>query len=151
LISWLDWTLIDKNEDYHKYVKRLIAFRKKHPVLMASDYSFGENGTGYPELSFHGTKAWSINENEPALCFGYMFAEDGKKYGTGKDAFIYVAVNAYWEEQSFELPKLPDEFSWYLVCESYGYCSAEGKENKASDQSSIVLGPRTTAILIGKM
>ena len=149
-ISWIDWSALERNRDYYEYIKRLINFRKKHPILLASDYSFGENGTGYPELSFHGTRAWDFNGGEPALCFAYMFAEDGKKYGTGKNEFIYIGVNAYWEEQTYELPALPDKYNWYMAFEAYGYCAEEGKEDKLANQSAVTLGPRTTVILIGR-
>ncbi len=149
-ISWIDWSMAERHKDLHEYVKRLIAFRKKHPVFKASDYNFGENGTGYPELSFHGTRPWDIDVGAPSLSFGYMFAEDGRKYNTGKDVFIYVGVNAYWEEQTFELPKLPDKYSWHLAFEGFGYYADEGKEEKLSDQKYITCGPRTTMILIGK-
>ncbi len=148
-ISWLDWSYIEKNEDIFEYTKRLIAFRRKHPVLRANEFDFGLNSTGYPELSFHGTKAWSIDEGSSTLSFAYMFVEDGVKYKTSKDEFIYIAVNAYWEEVTFELPIIPDGFKWYMVFEAYGYCN-EGRGQLLSDQNSVSLGPRTTLVLVGK-
>ena len=149
-ISWLDWSLLEKNRELYEYVIGLIHFRKKHPVLMDDKFGFGENGTGYPELSFHGTRPWELDQSAPALSFSYMYAEDGKKCGTGKDVFIYVAVNAYWEEQTFELPILPERYRWYLAFEAYGFCADVGKEEKLTNQKTITLGQRTTAILLGK-
>lgn len=147
-ISWLNWTLLEKNSELYEYTKRLILFRKKHPVLMAKEFDFGENGTGYPELSFHGTRAWNIDENAATLSFAYMYAEDRAKYKTKSDTFIYVAVNAYWEEQCFELPTLPEGFKWHMVFEAYGYSSKE-KGKMLEDQSRLTLGARSTAILCG--
>ena len=47
-----------------------------HPVLRNMQYEFGHNGTGYPELSFHGTEPWQLDENAGTLVFEYMYAED---------------------------------------------------------------------------
>ena len=151
-ISYLDWSLLDKdrNKDLFEYVKRLIAFRRSHPVLMGSKFNFGENRTGYPELSFHSLKPWEFDENAHNLAFAYMFAEDHEKYGTKKDAFIYMAVNAHWEAHTFELPIIPKDKKWYLAFRSSDISTDVGKEYKIKDQSHIDLGPRTTAILITK-
>ncbi|MBE5822892.1 MAG: glycogen debranching protein GlgX [Butyrivibrio sp.] len=151
-ISYLDWSLLekDRNKDLFEYVKRLIAFRRSHPVLMGSKFNFGENGTGYPELSFHSLKPGEFDENAHDLVFAYMFAEDHEKYGTKKDAFIYMAVNAHWEAHTFELPIIPKDKKWYLAFRSDDISTDVGKEYKIKDQSHIDLGPRTTAILITK-
>ena len=146
-ISWLDWSLLQKNSDLHDYARRLIAFRNAHPVLRADSYDFGKNGTGYPELSFHGTKAWNLDAYAPGLCFGYLYAEDSRKYGTESDCFIYVAVNAHWETHRFELPALPQGYVWRLAFEAYGRSSEPGQETAYDDPSGITLGARSTAVL----
>ena len=149
-ISWLDWSHLDKHKDLFDYVRRLIAFRKAHPVLSAPSYDFSPNGTGYPEFSLHGTRAWHIDEHSPGHCFAYLYAEDHLEHGTEEDAFIYVAVNAHWEEHRFSLPVLPASFVWHLAFEAYGVSSDPGKESPCGDFSGITLGPRTTAVLVGR-
>jgi len=149
-ISWLDWSLLDKHKDLFDYVRRLIAFRKAHPVLSAPSYDFSPNGTGYPEFSLHGTRAWHIDEHSPGHCFAYLYAEDHLEHGTEEDAFIYVAVNAHWEEHRFTLPVLPASFGWHLAFEAYGFSSDPGKESPCGDSSGIILGPRTAAVLVGR-
>ena len=149
-VSWLDWTGLEKYPDLFDHVRRLIAFRRAHPVLRADHYDFAHNGTGYPELSFHGTQAWNLDENAPGLSMAYMFAEDHAKYGTARDAFIYVAVNAYWERQRFALPVLPEGCRWRLAFEACGVSTDVGCELPHDDPSGISLGPRTTAVLIAE-
>ena len=148
-ISWLDWSYLEKNRDLYEYVKRLIAFRKKHPVISSTSYDFGNNGTGYPELSLHGTRAWDLNEHEPGLCFSYMYAEDHAKYGTKNDEFIFIAVNAHWEEHDFELPVIPEGYTWKCAFDSTNFSSDPGKEKQADDQSKVRLKSRSTVIMIG--
>ncbi|MCR4908615.1 MAG: glycogen debranching protein GlgX [Lachnospiraceae bacterium] len=149
-ISWLDWSLLNKNKELFDFVKHLIAFRVSHPVIKGSKYDFGRNATGYPELSFHGTEPWSLDETAPSLVFAYMYAEEHEKYGTKKDCFIYVAVNAHWEEHSFKLPVVPEGFKWYLAFEAYGVSSEPGKEKKLPGQVEFLLGPRSTAVLMAE-
>ena len=148
-ISWLDWSMLEKNRELYDYVRRLIAFRKAHPVLYADSYDFGSNGTGYPELSFHGTMPWNIDEQAQGLCFAYMYAEDSRKYCTENDCFIYIAVNAHWEEHRFELPVIPEGYEWRLAFEGYGFSSEPGKEKRLEDQAGITIGARSTAVIAG--
>ncbi|MBO4394940.1 MAG: glycogen debranching protein GlgX [Eubacterium sp.] len=148
-ISWLDWSLLKKNADLHDYVRGLIALRNAHPVIRDSSYDFGQNGTGYPTLSFHGTRPWEFNEYSDSLCLAYLFSEDHVKYGTKKDCFIYVAVNAWWEDCRFDLPEIPAGMTWRLAGRSDGAFSAPGKEKKYND-NGLTLGPRTTAVMIAK-
>jgi glycogen operon protein len=148
-VSWLDWNLLKKNQDLFRYVKGLIAFRKEHPILRDADYEFGHNGTGYPELSFHGTTPWSLDETAASLIFAYMFAEDHEYYGTRQDCFIYVAVNAHWEEHAFTLPIVPAQVRWRIAFDSSSSMDGQGsglhfKENE------LHLGPRSTAILVAE-
>ena len=149
-ISWLNWTYLEKNRDLYDYVRRLISFRHSHPVLSSTTYDFGHNGTGYPELSLHGTKAWDIDESSPGYCFSYMYAEDHIKYKTKKDRFIYIAVNAHWEDHLFELPIIPENFQWKIAFDSTGFSSEPGKEKKLEQPDRILLKARSTVVLIGK-
>ena len=148
-ISWLDWNRLDSHRDLYDYVRRLIAFRKAHPVLREESYDFSPNGTGYPVLSFHGTQPWALDEHAPGLSFAYLYAEDHVRYGTDRDAFIYVAVNAFWEDQRYTLPILPEGFRWRLAFDSRGVSADPGGELPPEDSSGITLGPRSAAILIG--
>ena len=149
-ISWLDWTELKKNRDLFDYVRRLIAFRKSHPVLTADRCKTEPNGTGYPEMSFHGTEPWRLDWQNPGLCFAYLYAEDCRRFGTATDQFLYIAVNAHWEAHRFTLPVVPAGFRWYLAFEAYGLSTEPGQEKPWTDSSGITLGPRTIAVLVAR-
>ncbi len=128
-ISWIDWSREERYRELYECVKNLIAFRKAHPVIRSRSFDTGYNGTGYPELSFHTEKAWQYNQSEPRLVVGYMFAEDHVKYHTNQDSFIYVGLNAHWEEHDLELPIIPANMKWHVAADSgRGVSYAEGKE-----------------------
>ena len=148
-ISWLNWSDLNKNRELYDYVRRLIALRKAHPVLTAASCDMDYNATRYPELSFHGTETWKLNRSSPCLCFAYLYAEDHLKYGTDEDAFLYVIVNAHWEEHRYALPVIPYGFRWYLLFEAYGL-SSDPEGGILWKEAEITLGPRSTAILVAR-
>ncbi|MBQ2581971.1 MAG: glycogen debranching enzyme, partial [Ruminococcus sp.] len=146
--SWLDWEMLNKNRKLFEYVKALIALRKKNPVLRSVSFDNGHNATGYPELSFHSAQPWQLDMHSTALTFGYMFAQDGKKYRLRKDSFIYVAVNAHWEAHDMMLPIIPEGMQWYREFDSF-----TGKYNehkKLGGRGPVRLESRSTAIFIAK-
>ena len=146
--SWLDWGMLDKNRKLFEYVKALIALRKKNPVLRSVSFDNGHNATGYPELSFHSAEPWQLDMHSPSLTFGYMFAQDRKKYGLKKDSFIYIAVNTHWESHEFMLPIIPEGMQWYREFDSF-----TGKYNehkKLGGRGPVRLESRSTAIFIAK-
>ncbi len=149
-ISWLDWSRLEKYKELYTVTKNLLALRAAHPVMRAAHFDTAVNGTGYPELSFHGLTPWEIDRSAPTLCFAYLYAQDHAKYHTKGDAFIYVAVNAHWEEHCFTLPVMPEGYVWHMSAEAYGASFAPGEEPACKEQKRLTLGPRTTAVLVAK-
>ncbi|MBQ2627685.1 MAG: glycogen debranching enzyme, partial [Eubacterium sp.] len=147
-ISWLNWNGRTRHPELFDYVRRLIAFRKAHPVLRRSRFDAGYNGTGYPELSFHGTKPWELERSASTLSFAYLYAEDHEKYKTEKDCFIYVMVNAHWEPHIFELPVIPAGMQWHLAFDSSGFSEEAGQEPVNRRQDAAELGARTSVVLV---
>ncbi|QDU62433.1 Glycogen debranching enzyme [Planctomycetes bacterium Pan216] len=45
-ISWLDWSLLEKHEDVHRFVRALIWFRRRHPVLRRREFFTGKKFPG---------------------------------------------------------------------------------------------------------
>ncbi len=164
-ISWIDWSQLDKNNSYFEYVKALIALRNEHPVIRNDSFNVGENSTGYPEMSFHGLKPWEIDRNCPTLTFAYMYVEPSDKYGTKENTFIFVAVNAHWEEHYFELPVIPEGYKWNVYCRSdvddRSYLDGrlyvddrsdvDGKSGSVDQAlNGINLGFRSSAVILGR-
>lgn len=149
-ISWLDWKRLDAHQDLAEYVRTLLALRTAHPVLRARHFDEGKNKTGFPELSFLSTDAQKLDKEAQCLTFAVMYAEDHVKYGTEKDAFLYILINAHWEEHDFTLPVLPKGMQWKLVCDSKGIFFPAGEEAPLIVPSRFTLEPRESAVLIGQ-
>ena len=145
-ISWLDWNDLEANQDLFLYVKHLIAFRRAHPILRAVDFRFEHNDTGYPELSFHSTRPWELDESSPNHTFGFMYAEGHGKYGVKDDCFIYAAFNAHWESHVFALPIIPAGFRWHIAFNAEGKSYAPFQEPEINVKDGVILGPRSSAV-----
>ena len=70
------------------------------------------------------------------------------------DDFIYVAINMHWEMHGFELPQLPEGYSWHIFSntgmESPHDICEPGKEVKLHNQNEVLVGDRSIIILVGK-
>ncbi len=145
-ISWLDWSDLEKHRDVYNFCRIMIHLRKEHPVLRRPNYYTGENSSGYPELSFHGEKAWSLDMWNPFHVFGFLYAEPAADFGTKKDSFLYCGVNVHWEEHTLELPVLPEGFVWRKVL----YSADQNHEEYPLHEGSITLTSRSVMILVAQ-
>ena len=58
-LSWFDWALTERNRDMLRFVRELIALRRRHPCLTANRFFTGAPvpGRGLPDISWHGIAA----------------------------------------------------------------------------------------------
>ncbi|MHB8620093.1 MAG: glycogen debranching protein GlgX [Chloroflexota bacterium] len=155
-LSWFDWTLLDKNAGLLRFFQRCIAFRRAHPVLRGgihfrhSDYV----GSGYPDISWHGERAWQPDWSGPNHTLAFMLDGKHAKGGTVRDDTLYVALNMHWETHGFELPNLPEGTQWHVFAntgmDSPDDCAEPGAEPLMAYQEGFLLGPRSVMILVGK-
>ena len=107
-ISWLDWSQLGKYSEVHEFFKQMIAFRKRHPVLMRMSQGTPEN---YPAISYHGTNAWQFDHSPENRVIGVMFTG---KTQDGRDDFVYIGVNSHWDSHEVWLPALPNFAHWKI-------------------------------------
>lgn len=109
-ITWLNWRHSKRETEILNYVKKLISFRKKHPVLHHSESlpMYDNKGSGLPALSIHGTQAWRTDYSNYSRMLGFLLNGDYADNGSGStDDIIYVIFNMYWESRTFDIPSLP--------------------------------------------
>lgn len=149
-ISWLDWKNLDTNRDLFLFVKKLIAFRKEHPILHMSkplrdmDYL----SVGYPDISYHGDNAWFAGFENYNRHFGVMYCgKYAKKPDGGEDDFIYVAYNLHWEKHNLALPVLPDNMEWNIISDT---AAGENLCSSICNERFVTVQERSVVVLIGK-
>lgn len=156
-ISWLNWGLEKKNAEQLRFVKELIALRKAHPILhmprelRGTDYA----AVGYPDISFHGTRAWyaddaSYNRMAAVLLAGkyakIACREAGEHYAgqcfEREDDTFYIAYNMHWEKHEFDLPRLDGRGKWQIMIDT-------GAEKTVGQllEKSCLLQPRSAVLM----
>ncbi len=155
-ITWLDWSLLERNAALFRYVSRMIAFRRAHRVLRnRCHFQHHEaQAGGYPEISFHGTRAWYCDWSTGSRVFAFMLC--GKQSGQGAlaDDCIYVAINMYWEALAYEVPGLPEGHHWHVFANTSvkppGDICDLGLEPRLENQREILVGARSIMVLVGR-
>jgi glycogen operon protein len=104
-ISWLDWTLLGKHADMHRFVRLLIARR----LLRTVEYE--QRRTSLNALIRQGYKAWhGVRLDRPD--WGDCSRSVALSARLRKEEMLFhLILNAYWEPLDFELPK-PDSSTW---------------------------------------
>ncbi|MDQ7025835.1 MAG: glycogen debranching protein GlgX [Anaerolineae bacterium] len=154
-LTWLDWNLLDENQDMFRFFKLMIDFRKRHPVLRNRHHFLHQDimGTGYPDISFHGVDLWQPDWGAGSHSLAFMLSGAHAREGREDDNDIYVAMNAYWDALDFQLPPL-DGKRWHLVVDTVQSSSddiyPDEEEPLLRQQDSIQLAARSVVILIGK-
>jgi glycogen operon protein len=155
-LNWLDWTLAEQNAQLVRFVKMMIDFRHAHRALRNRWHLTGrdQTGSGYPDISWHGTKAWNADWSGTSRLLAFMLSGKNSRGDAGGDAYVYVAMNMHWEAHWFELPGLPGGLHWHVAVNT-GVPSPEdiwqcGQEPLLNDQSNILVGERSTVVLVGR-
>jgi glycogen operon protein len=152
-LNWFDWSLVEANAELFRFTRNCIRFRHRHAVLRGREHLRQRDcvGSGYPDLSWHGTQAWKPDWSGNVLAF--LLCGRHARAGTAHDDFVYVAMNMYWEALSFELPRLPEGVHWYVFANTSVAPPEDiyepGQEPLLGGQSFLA-GGRSVAILVGR-
>ena len=97
-ISWFDWTLLERNQDIHRFVKALIAFRQRRDVVLGPIRLTLNELLEQARMDWHGVELdqpdWSDDSHSLALCLTTL----------GGRLKLHGMINAYWEPLRFQLP-----------------------------------------------
>lgn len=153
-ITWLNWEDINSNKELLDFVKSLISIRKYHPILhmeyplKSMDYI----SSGFPDLSFHGTKAWFPDYSFYSRMLGIMLTGQYAKVNASEnDINFYIACNMHWEDHVFDLPSLPKNMKWYVFINTTDDKVIEEKELiPLGNQNKYEVKERSITVLIGK-
>lgn len=143
-ISWLDWSLLDKNRELFEFFKHMIAYRMEHKIIREK---LPNAVCGMDGLHTHDVNADKMTIERDARTLAVSFA--GYDKDKGKDDIVYLVVNSFWEPVTVTLPKLQWGGVWCLDVDTYGdeegrFYYEKGKEPRIS--GNYVMRPRTVAV-----
>jgi glycogen operon protein len=116
--SWVDWTLAAQNKGFLRFVRELIALRKRHPALRRRRFLRGTGPTGSlePDVTWHGIEPDEPDFSADSLWLAYVL--DGSQTGREPDEDFYVACNAGAEPLAFQIPRSPSGRLWRRVIDT---------------------------------
>ena len=162
-ITWLDWSSQDK--ELLDFTRRLIAFRKEHPVFRRRRFLAGMEATELGWFTVHGTPMTGDDWADPgALSLGIYLdgSDDPDRAQDGTlllDDDFLVLINAWWEPLDFVIPaETRDGQTWRPALDSYDLTSAgldgqAGPDGAAAPQQAgdrVMVGPRSVRVLRGQ-
>jgi isoamylase len=130
-LSWVDWSLAEKNADFLRFTREMIALRKRHPALRRREFFHNgfAHGNDGPEVVWHGTEPFRPD-------FRYVsrtvaMAIDGRQTDREPDCDFYIAMNAWMDPVEFRIPSSPSGRRWWQVINT-----AEASPHDIVDEAS---------------
>jgi len=101
-VSWLDWRLLDRHRDLHRFVRTLISQRLRG-IAMGAEQSFGlslNEVLRSADIDWHGVRLGCPDWSDDSHSIAYTARPGASLY----PFWLHVMCNAYWEPLDFELP-----------------------------------------------
>lgn len=116
--NWLDWSRLESEKAFFRFVRCCVAFRRKHPALRQRMHLAGVDRvrSGQPDMSWHGLQPWQ--PDWAPYCRTLAFMLDGDHVAGGDDD-IYVAANMHWQPHPFIPPVQPGALRWHLFADTF--------------------------------
>jgi glycogen operon protein len=111
-ISWVDWSLSQKNADFLQFVREMIQLRHRHAALRRRHFlrGAGLHEDLEPDVIWHG-----VEPNKPdftPLSRSLAFVLDGSQTEREPDRDFYILCNAWEEPLEFRVPPSPSQRIW---------------------------------------
>src|SRR5688572_21766667 len=135
-ITWLDWSLLEKNRDMHRFFKLMIEFRKAHP-------SIGRPVFWREDVKWYGPEG-GVDFGAESRSLAYHL-----QGGSNGDDDLFVMINAHWEDRVFKVQE-GTPGTWSRVVDTFEAGPNDifepGKEPKVESSEYLVHG-RSVVVL----
>lgn len=148
IISWLDWSRLEKFKEIHDFVRHMIQFRKEHPILRKMTKP---SSCQFPEISVHNGTPFNASTDYKTKLIGIMYA--GRNEEDTEDDIVFYCMNACWEPLVMQLPVLPNGKHWHVDTNTNAeYFDGEDFTAKTEllGVNTIRVPARTTIILVAE-
>ncbi|MBV8353656.1 MAG: glycogen debranching protein GlgX [Verrucomicrobia bacterium] len=128
-LNWFNWNWDDDAKNLFEFTKRLIRFRKEHPVFRRPKYFMGRRirGSDVKDIMWFNPSGAEMNDqdwqNGFAKCLGMLISgstidvRDSKGESVRDDTFLLLC-NAHYEPLTFILPGR-EEIRWELALDTH--------------------------------
>lgn len=126
-ISWVDWSLLEKNKSQVQFVQKLTALRHKYPILRRNLFLTGEYNQelGVKDVTWinaNGSEMEGANWGDDGMrCFGMLMNGRAQTTGIhqrGHEATLLLVINGHFDLVQFTLPECPGGDTWALLIDT---------------------------------
>ena len=136
-VSWVDWTLLDKQHDLHQFVRKLIIFRRTHPTLRKQRYLNDHlDSDQKPDITWHGPENTDVDWDHGSTIACHLYARDNHE-----NEDLFMIFNAHETSQTYYLPEIPDDKAWNLAISTQ-----EKQPRIRRHQKSLRIDPRSVNV-----
>jgi glycogen operon protein len=104
--NWLDWRLLEKHADVHRFVSILAARRSSRDLELERQRKSLSALLRQAKMAWHGVRLHEPDWNDAS----HSIAVGGELQVEG--VVIHIILNAYWEALEFELPDRGERSGW---------------------------------------
>jgi isoamylase len=149
-LSWFDWSLVEKNGDMLRFMKELIALRRRHPNLNRGEFLTGEQvpGRDLSDIAWHGYRL------EVPLWFdpGAQYLAYTLAGLSAQEDDLYVILNMSEGAVEASLPEVSGR-KWHLALDTSRLAPDDilpRNQQQAHNSSSYQIARRTVAVFEGR-
>ena len=119
-ISWFDWDLVRDEQEMQRFVRELIALRKRHPSLARKCFYTGatEQNRSSPDLVWLGAKGRAPDWRGKSLTLGAVINGHFERRDRHTDCDILFLFNAEKEPTWFQVPPAPNGGKWRVAVDT---------------------------------
>ncbi len=142
-LSWYDWRLVERNRELHRFVRELIAFRRRHAVLSLDAFYTAD------DLEWFGPSGRPPDWDGTSRALGVIVRPQPAPSAVGQPDVLCLLFNAAEAPVEFALP--PGAKGWRICIDTENRCPedifAAGCEPPIPDEGRYHLAARSLAIL----
>ncbi|MFA5039219.1 MAG: glycogen debranching protein GlgX [Candidatus Omnitrophota bacterium] len=154
-LTWMNWDVYLRNADLFDFCKKVIAWRKRYPILQRWRFFTGEDssGDGVPDVSWFsrtlGPPAWDDGRTKTI----YYRLSCAEALLDKEERYLLVAFHMYHRKTVLWLPRHKN-LKWFRMIdtslEGRASCLSPGQEELLPHQEKILCCPRSVVVLTGK-
>lgn len=154
-ISWIDWTLCEKNATQVRFVRQLTELRHKYPILRRNVFLNGQfvEDLGIRDVTWINDAGEQMSEQDwnraELRCFGMLL--DGRAPASairqrGHEATLLLVFNGNPDKTECILPKCNGGGGWRLVVDTSSDELPQKPPSRPGEKCEV--GPRSLAVLV---
>lgn len=157
-LSWMDWSFADKNAEVLRFVRKLVAFRRKHAAFMRPDFLTGKGHTsrGIPDITWFGPDGKPADWAQAGHFIAYRLMGARESILADRDdSDFYLIFNASSRDVTVTVCPPPDGMAWYRAIDTAREAPEDilesGKEAALPSENKYVALAKSSVVLITRM